>query len=113
MNSMTGNGEHPTEILGDSTRFSFNQLCQMCQVSPEMVHRMVAEGILRARGSRPSRWVFEATSITRVRRARRLRRDLELDYSGLALALDLMEERDRLEREVQSLRFQLQSVLGD
>lgn len=99
------------EVLDEPVRFSFQQLCSICEVSPETLAAMVEEGVLQARGDRPSHWVFTAASVTRVRRACRLRGDLELDFSGLALALDLMEERDRLRAEVDRLRNHLRSLM--
>ncbi len=101
------------ELVDESAGFSFTQLCDICQVRPEMLARMVAEGVLHARGEGPSRWIFASTTVTRARRACRLRRDLELDYGGLALALDLMEERDRLQRELRSLRIRLRALAAD
>ena len=113
MSAEEGRAGQSVEILDESVQFSFTQLCQMCRISPEMLQQMVAEGILQAQGSRPSRWVFASTSVTRARRACRLRHDLDLDYAALALALDLMEDRERLEREVHSLRTQLRSLLSN
>ena len=72
---------------------------------------LVNEGVLHADGDRPSGWLFTAASVDRVRRACRLRHDLELDFSGLALALDLMEERDRLRSEVDQLRNHLRMLM--
>ena len=111
---MTGNGgqEIVVEVLDDPAEFSFRQLCDICQVSPELLSTLVTEGVLHADGDRPSGWLFTAASVTRVRRACRLRHDLQLDFSGLALALDLMEERDRLRSEVARLRSHLR-LLAD
>lgn len=111
---MTGSSspERMAEVLDDPAEFSVRQLCDICQVTPELLRVMVSEGVLSARGDHPSRWVFSATSVTRVRRACRLRHDLELDYSGLALALDLMEERDRLRAEVRQLRNHLRNLVN-
>ena len=99
------------EVLDDPAEFNLRQLCDICQVTPELLRVMVSEGVLSARGDQPSSWQFTAASVTRVRRACRLRNDLELDYSGLALALDLMEERDRLRAEVQQLRHEFRILV--
>lgn len=99
------------EVLEGPAEFSFGQLCNICQVTPELLRILVNEGVVTAEGERPSHWQFAAASVTRVRRARRLRNDLELDFSGLALALDLMEERDRLQAEVNQLRNHLRILM--
>jgi len=43
-------------------------------------------------------WRFSGTALRRTRLALRLERDLELNLAGVALALDLMEEVERLRR---------------
>ena len=104
--------ETVVEVLEGPAEFSFSQLCNICQVTPDLLRILVDEGVVIAKGERPAHWQFAATSVTRVRRACRLRNDLELDYAGLALALDLMEERDRLRAEVNQLRNHLRVLVS-
>ena len=110
---MAGNEsrESPVELLEEAAEFNFRQLCDICQVAPELLAALVDEGVLHANGDRPAHWSFSATAVTRVRRACRLRHDLELDFGGLALALDLMEERDRLQAELGRLRQHLRLLM--
>ncbi len=100
------------EVLESSAEFSFIQLCNICHVTPELLRILVDEGVVIAQGERPAQWQFTAASVTRVRRACRLHNDLELDFAGLALALDLMEERDRLRAEVVQLRNHLRRLVS-
>ena len=46
-------------------------------------------------------------------RAARLRRDLELDPAGLALALELLDEIDALQQRVRTLQQRLHQLQGD
>ena len=47
-------------------------------------------------------WHFRGDTLPRARRALRLQRDLEINLAGVALAMDLMDEIDRLRRELQT-----------
>ena len=53
-----------------------------------------------------SSWMFSADCVVTVRKANRLREDLELDMHALALALALLEQIRALEVEVVRLRAQ-------
>jgi len=49
---------------------------------------------------------FSAECLQRAKMARRLRRDFDLDLSGIALALSLLERVRELETQLQALRAQ-------
>ena len=49
-------------------------------------------------------WRFSGTALRRTRLALRLERDLELNLAGVALALDLMEEVERLRQALRARR---------
>ena len=54
------------------------------------------EGVIEPLGREPRAWRFEAVCVRRVSRAQRLRRDLGVNLAGAALAVELLEELDRL-----------------
>ena len=51
-------------------------------------------------------WIFSADCVLTVRKASRLRDDLELDSHALALTLQLLEQVHSLEAELSKLRAQ-------
>jgi MerR family transcriptional regulator/heat shock protein HspR len=53
--------------------------------------------------------LFPRSSLERLRRILRLRRDLEINLAGIAAVLDMRERIESLQKEVQRLR-QLQFV---
>lgn len=72
---------------------TLRQLCRVFDLRADEVVELVEFGVVEpTRGRSPPDWYFSATSITRVRRALRLQRDLEINRAGLALVLDLVEE---------------------
>ena len=59
---------------------------------------IVAEGIVEPIGPTGAEWRFSGVAATRIRRVIRLQREFEVNLPGAALALDLLEEIERLRR---------------
>jgi chaperone modulatory protein CbpM len=55
----------------------------------------------------PKDWRFTDYELTLAKRAAKLRRDLELEWEGVALALDLLEEVQQLRAENRMLKQRL------
>lgn len=90
------------ELLDDDLELTLSELCRACRLPAEQILELVEEGIAEPAGRRRADWRFRGTSVRRVRFAVRLRRDLGVNWSGAALALDLLDEieilRARLHR---------------
>ncbi|MGE0373543.1 MAG: chaperone modulator CbpM [Gammaproteobacteria bacterium] len=80
------------EILEDDTTLTLAELCRVCGVHEEWIAQLVEEGVLEPRGHAGSGWRFPGTSLHRARTVVRLQRDLGVNLSGAALALELLEE---------------------
>jgi chaperone modulatory protein CbpM len=89
-------------IVDDSTRLTLDDLCRICSIERSHVVEFVAEGVLEVETADTSEWHFSGTALRRARTAVRLQRDLELNLVGVALALDLMDEIERLRREIKA-----------
>jgi hypothetical protein len=87
--------------------WNLQQVCVGCQLEAAFVVECVELGVADPRGS-PSQWQFDANSRTRLLKAWRLHRDLDVHVSGLPLILDLLEEVDSLRQESEHLRNRLQ-----
>jgi chaperone modulatory protein CbpM len=85
-------------LLDDSVEFSLAELCAACSVSEELVIEIVAEGIVEPLGRDRAQWRFTGIALTRVQRVLRLQHDFGVNLAGAALALDLLEELERLRR---------------
>jgi chaperone modulatory protein CbpM len=93
------------EIPGYDIPLTLEQLCRSCALNQDQVMLLVEEGIIEpktpgARGT-PQDWQFHWKSVTRVRTSARLQRDLGINLPGVALALELLERIDALERRLQ------------
>lgn len=80
------------EIVDYRETLTLGQLCRSCGVHAEWVTLLVEEGVLEPVSSGQRQWRFAAAHLPRVHAARRLANDLGLNASGIALALQLMDE---------------------
>lgn len=83
-------------IIEDDNRLTLRQLCEACSVRADYIIELVDEGFIEPTGVSRSHWCFNGVAIQRVQKAWRLQRDLGLNLAGAALALELMEEIERL-----------------
>ncbi len=79
---------------------SLKDLCQFCQADEAWVIELVEHGVLSPIGGQPLNWQFVGTNIVRAKKARRLNRDLGINTAGVALVLELLEERDAVLRRL-------------
>jgi len=91
------------EIFEDESKLSLADLCQACDLSAERVFELVEQGIVEPIGREPSRWRFKGISVRQIRCALRLERDLGVNVAGAALAIDLLEEIERLRTRLKRL----------
>lgn len=75
---------------------SLPDLCRFCQADEAWVIELVDHGVLEPEGTTVQSWRFHGVSIARAKRARRLNRDLGINAPGVALVLELLEERDAM-----------------
>ena len=85
-------------LLDDSVEFSLHELCAACHVSEELVVEIVAEGIVEPLGGNRAQWRFSGLAVTRIQRVIRLQQEFDVNLPGAALALQLLEEVERLRR---------------
>lgn len=90
MNHLSG------DILEEDIELTLGELCRTCRLTAEQVMELVEHGVIEPCGRRPAQWRFRGVSVRRVRRAQRLERDLGVNPAGAALALDLLDEIERL-----------------
>ncbi|RAI68556.1 chaperone modulatory protein CbpM [Pseudomonas fluorescens] len=87
------------------------EFCEATELSDVYVIEIVEHGILEPQGAQPKDWRFNDYELTLARRAAKLRRDLDLEWEGVALALDLLEEVQQLRAENRMLKQRLGRLL--
>ena len=99
-----GTKELTGTLLDERAVFTLRELCRACGIHAELVIEMVEEGVLEPRGSTPTEWRFPGKAVIRAQKALNLTRDLRVNWPGAALALNLLEEIERLRRERRTVR---------
>ncbi|TKI06145.1 chaperone modulator CbpM [Martelella alba] len=87
------------------------EFCQYASISRDELLEVVALGIIAPRGEADDEWRFDTDALAEIRRAQRLRRELELDWPGIALAVGLLDDIRRLKAENRRLRQRLDRFL--
>jgi chaperone modulatory protein CbpM len=80
-----------------------SEICQLCRIELTAVVELADLGVVSPRGYAPEQWQFPASELSRLRTAGRLMRDLGLNVSGAALAVELLEQQHNLERRLRRL----------
>ena len=95
---------HNVLWLDRSLLVSIDDLVGLSGLSESDVRELVDAGALLPVNAHEQPWTFGADCVVTVRKASRLREDLELDMHALALALTLLEQIRALEAELSQLR---------
>ena len=90
-------------ILEEEIHLSLRELCDACAVHAEFITELVDEGVIEPSGFDKSHWCFSGISLHRIRAAKHLQQDLGINLAGVALALDLLDEMQRLHTQLQKL----------
>jgi chaperone modulatory protein CbpM len=93
------------QVIEEETLITLDELCRNCTIRAEEVVTLVREGILDPADEtvdwdRAGRWHFHISSVRRVRTVVRLQRDLGVNLSGAALALELLDRIEELQRRL-------------
>ncbi|MBB1440754.1 chaperone modulator CbpM [Shewanella sp. SG41-4] len=87
---------------------SSDELCQCIDISSALLLELVEHSIaMPLEGEVIEQWRFSVANLHQIKKATRIQRDLALDWSGIALILQLLDEREMLEQEVDALKQQL------
>lgn len=107
-------GSDRIEIINEETIFTFHEICERFGVRGEFIVELVDYGVIAPlKENSAEEWVFDAAALARLSRALRLQRDLEINLPGIAISLDLLDDVQRLRRQVSLLDRQLKQLLGD
>lgn len=96
------------------TRMSMSELCEHEGVTRALLVQLVEYDIARPiEGGADADWSFDVGSVSWIKRALRLQRDLELDLAAVAVLVDLLREREQLQWENRCLRRRLGRFLAE
>lgn len=98
-------------MMDDDLLLSLRDACAATALSETVFLTLVEHGIVQPQGLTPADWCFDLHTVSVARRAVRLHHDLELDWTAVALVVELLEERDRLRADNAALLRRLQRFL--
>ena len=91
------------ELLDEAAAMSLAELADASGVHVEIIIEMVDHDIVTPQVATDTEWRFAGADLLRVRRAVRLRRDLDLNWSGVGLVGELLDELGELKRRHRAL----------
>jgi chaperone modulatory protein CbpM len=91
------------EVLTESHWIRVTELCELCRLDLAALEELAELGVVSPRERRAAEWQLPATVLPRLRLVSRLMRDLGVNVSGAALALELLESQRSLERRIRAL----------
>jgi chaperone modulatory protein CbpM len=86
---------------------SLSEVCERCALTPQLLAELVGLGLVTPNIVEPDQWQFRVTEVLTIHQALRLRGELDLDWQGVAVAMDLMAQLRELRQQVDSLQQQL------
>jgi len=92
---------------------TLQEVCHSAGLNSDQLLEIIEQGIIEPEGEAPEQWLFSSTMLCTARRASRLHYDLDLEWSAIALVLDLLQEKEHLQRENAMLRQRLQRFFAD
>ncbi len=98
----TALSEYINGQIAEEAEFTLAELAAATGFSAEDILRLVDEGIITPVSEEPKP-VFTGQCVPRVRTVVHLRRDLGVNLAGAALALDLLDEIERLQQRLRRL----------
>lgn len=90
-------------IIDEDVLLDFEQFRQALSIDEPILIEMVEYQLIIPTGSTPEDWRFNSECLRRAKMGMRFYRDLEVNFSGIALVLDLLEQIDKLEKRIQLL----------
>jgi chaperone modulatory protein CbpM len=87
-------------LLGEGDWITVTEVCRLCLIDRSAIVELVDVVSL---GPSPDEWLVPAAALPRLRVAGRLIRDLGVNVTGAALAVELLEDRGELERRIRRL----------
>lgn len=90
-------------LVGEADWIAAAEFCSLCRLDLDVVIELAELGLVAPRGYSPQEWQLPAAALPRLAMAGRLMRDLGVNGSGAALAVELLEAQRNLERQVRHL----------
>ena len=90
-------------LVSETDWIGAGEICALCRLDLTAIAELAELGVVTPRGTAPAEWLLPAAALPRLALAGRLMRDLGVNVSGAALAVELLESQQTLERQLKRL----------
>ena len=94
-----------------TVELTLKEICEIADVPTEVLITIVEEGIIEPKGASPAEWSFDTYMLSIAKRASRVHRDFEIEWTGIPLYLDMIGQLEKLRTENKSLKQRLNRFL--
>lgn len=89
-----------------------HELCELERIENDYLIEIVEYGIVHPMtGIDTEDWVFEVSHVRWIKKAVRLYQDLDIDWVAIAMVIELMQQKENLEKENARYQQQLERFL--
>lgn len=95
-------------LIEDTTTYTAIEVCQKYHIPQELLIEMIEHGLFPRTTTSPEQISFDAKALRRMESAFRLHNDLGINLPGVTLALELLDEIEKIHSELNILRQQIE-----
>ncbi len=88
-------------------QLDIHEFCQCAELPQALLLEIIDHGIVEPSGATQEQWLFDVSALAIVKHALRLHNELQIEWAGIALALQLLDELEQLRTENSQLRRRL------
>lgn len=99
-----GNLIHEGTLLDENITYTLREIVEISNIEETVIVEMIEHGIIEPQGQSLPQWVFISSDLIRFKKAIRMHRDLNINWEGISLALNLMDELNELRQMVSLLK---------
>ncbi|MDY6856045.1 MAG: chaperone modulator CbpM [Thermodesulfobacteriota bacterium] len=94
------------EIVGEKL-FGIEEIAQKANMSESSIRRYIRMGLITPIKKEKGSYLLRETTLFRIEKIQRLRRDLGVNLSGIGIILDLLERIEDMDRQLSELMLKL------
>ncbi len=91
-------------IIEQNSLVSLEELCELLHTNQGIIIELVEQELIFPQGAAPTEWQFDSICIKKAKTAVSFQRDLSINLSGVALALELLDKIEELESQLNILK---------
>jgi chaperone modulatory protein CbpM len=91
-------------LIEETTTYTFIEVCERYNIPEDLLNEMMEHGLFSPQTTEQHQIALDQKALRRIESAFRLHKDLGINLPGVALALELLDEMDKMHRELDILR---------